>query len=54
VSLGLVGMNKAFHHSKCRQRAGGGRMDPPTHVLSEGGCGGHEQSPLSLEMWDRG
>ena len=33
--------------------AGGGRMDPPTHVSSEGGLGGNEQSP-PLEMRDRG
>jgi len=42
-----------LRRSKCETEAGGGRMDPPTRVSSEGGLGGSEQSP-PLEMRDGG
>ena len=52
--LSVLGMNRALRHSKCEMEGRWGRTDPLTRVLSEEGCGGHEQSPLSLEMRDRG
>ncbi len=52
--LSMLGMNRALRHSKCEMEGRWGRTDPLTRVLSEEGCGGHEQSPLSLEMRDRG
>jgi len=40
VREGVVGMNKALCHSKCRTEGGLEKNSPPTHILSEGGCAG--------------
>src|SRR6266545_7945837 len=40
VREGMVGMNKALCHSKCRTEDRLEKNSPPTCILSEGGCAG--------------